>query len=114
MEQSSSGSLLGSTGGGRAGKTVLQMWREHGYVASPSCPHCRTPEKVFISILLGQVTQVMAQGERRTHTGEQCLLSRSFHHWLRSTGMSLGDDLLWFPSLLCPFEECSWGLSSPL
>lgn len=38
------------------------------------------------------MTQVMAQGERHTHTGEQCLLSRSFHHWLRSTGMSLGDD----------------------
>lgn len=78
------------------GKHVLQMWREQGYVTSTSCLHCRTPKKVFISIFLGQMTQVMAQGERHTHTGAQCLLSRSFHHWLRSTGMSLGDDHFFF------------------
>lgn len=81
---------------GVLGKHVLQLWREQGYVTSPFCLHCRTPKKVFISILLGQMTQVMAQGERRTHTGAQCLLSRSFHHWLRSTGMFLGDDHFFF------------------
>lgn len=85
------------------GKHELQMGREQGYVTSPSCLHCRTPKKVFISILLGQMTQVMALGERHTHIGTQCLLPRSFHHWLRSTGVSLGDDHFFFYGL---FPSC--------
>jgi hypothetical protein len=39
------------------GKPMLQMWRKQGMaVSSPSLLHYRAHKKVFITILLGQVT----------------------------------------------------------